>query len=304
MNESSLLEAENDSKKADLLSSAEKKAIKQITDSTNKLKITDTKFTSPSHSDEVEATGEVKASYAATLNDPFKNVKTIRVVRYTVSDEDGSKDYGLPGMSKDHFEGKFLPELESSRRKINLVRIKSNERPFKALRACKYVKGKPNSKGEPQPNHGLLVPFDDENSMWLLMQIAALQLQQGTEGTVYRYTARKAFEAGKGSVILSFKVSKLGSDVSKDSWELFCHDNAIDSAETRMMEPRFYPGEIEAIFAATKTLVQKLKTTDVETGRPAGHVAFGMQGMKELHYKTKPLMSKSMDQLDFIFGHL
>ena len=238
------------------------------------------------------------------LNDPFKNPKTIRVVRYAVSQEDGEKDYGLPGMSKDHFEGKFLPELESSRRKINLARIQASEAPFKALRACKYVKGKPNSRGEPQPNFGLLVLFDDENAMWLMMQIDLLQLQQGTEGTVYRYTATKAFEAGKGSVILSFKVSKLGSDVSRDSWELFCHDNAIDSAETRMMEPRFYPGETEVIFAATRSLVQKLKTTDVETGRIAGHVAFGMQGMKELHYKTKPLMSKSMDQMDFIFGHI
>ena len=89
-----------------------------------------------------------------------------------------------------------------------------------------------------------------------------------------------------------------------DAWELFCHDNGIDSAETKWMEPKFYPGETEVVFAATRSLVQKLRTADVNTGRPAGQVAFGMQGMKELHYKTKPLMSKSMDQMDFIFGHL
>ena len=70
------------------------------------------------------------------------------------------------------------------------------------------------------------------------------------------------------------------------------------------MEPRFYAGDIEVVFAATGSLVQKLRTTDVTTGRSAGHVAFGMQGMKELLFKTKPLLGKSMDQMDFVFGHI
>ena len=208
-------------------------------------------------------------------------------------------------MSKEHFEGKFLPELENQRRRVNLERIRSKESVLcKPLRACKFVKGKPNSRGEDQPNFGLLVPFDDENSMWLTMQIGAIQLQQGADGIPYRYTATRAFEAGKGTVILSFKVSKLGSDVSADSWELFCHDNALDSSKTKQMEPKHYPGDIEVVFAATKSLVQKLKAADDSNGRRAGHVLFGMQGNRELHYKTKPLMSKSLDQMDFMFGTL
>ena len=221
-------------------------------------------------------------------------------MRRTVTDNDDFVD--LPGMSKDHFEGKFLPELEQSRRNTNLERLRNNEAPFKPLRACKFVKGKPDSRGEMQPNHGLLLPFDEENAMWLMLQVDHIQLQQGSAGVVYRYKSAKAFEAGKGSVILSFKVARLGSDVSEDMWEYFCYDNSIDSSHTSRKEPRYYPGEIEV--AATKSLVQKLRTADPTNGRRAGHVAFGMQGMKELHYKTKPLLSKSLDQMDFVYGHL
>ena len=308
-NSSLILDSETNSKKADLQSSSEKQKLKQSTDEitkqTRNLSLAEAKPTSNllfSDKDVLED-GGVEASYAAALNNPFKNPQTVRVLRYTTSD-DGVKDFGPPGMSKEHFEGKVLPELEQLRRKVNLARIQQGESPFKAARASKFVKGKPDSRGNLQPNFGLIVPFDEVNAMWLTMQVDLLQLQQGSEGEVYRYKAAKAFEAGKGTVILSFKVAKLGSDVSVDSWENYCYDNAIDSTQTKLMEPRYYPGCIEVVFAATKDLVQKLRTTDVTTGRQAGHFAFGMQGMKELQYKTKPLLSKSMDQLDFVFGHL
>ena len=90
-----------------------------------------------------------------------------------------------------------------------------------------------------------------------------------------------------------------------ERWEQFCFDNSIDSSHTRRLEPKVYKGEVEVVFAATKDLVKKLRTSDTtDTGRTAGKVLFGMQGEKELLYKTKPLMEKSMDQLDFAFGHI
>ena len=311
LNDSSLiLESETESKRADLQNSSEKRkqsTLKQIIDKADKMSIADNNTTSnhTSSDKEVQEEGGVKASYAEALNNPFRNPMTIKIVRLVV-DDDGKKVKELPGMSKEHFEGKFLPELEQQRRRVNLERIRSKESTFKAARACTFVKGKPNSQGEAQPNHGLIVPFDDENSMWLMLTTEHLQLQQGTEGKVYRYAATKAFEAGKGTILLSFKVSKLGSDVSADSWELFCHDNAIDSSQTKQLEPKHYQtsGEIEVVFAATRTLVQKLRAADVSNGRLGGHVVFGMQGNKQLLHKTKPLMSKSMEDLEFLFGKI
>ena len=247
--------------------------------------------------------GEVQGSYAEALNNPQKNLKTLKVVRYTLND-DGDKQLDLPGMSKEHWEGKFLPELEKQRREINLKRIQCGDSPFRAVRAAKHVRGKSDTAGNQLPNFGLLVPYDNENSMWLQLAISCLQLRIGTTEDNYRYDTKQAYEAGKGSVVLSFKVNKLGSDVSPEGWESFCFDNNIDSSMTRRLEPKHHAGEIEVVFAASKDLVRKLRAHDANAGRQPGKVLYLMQGEKELLYKTKPLMAKSLEQLDFAYGHL
>ena len=248
---------------------------------------------------------EVQVTYAkaASDNNPFQNLMSIKVIRQTL-DGEGNLTIDYPGMSKAHWDQRFCPAMEECRVASNLERLQKGEKPYRAIRAQRYATGKPNREGQDQPNFGLLLPVDEENAQWLMKAVGSLDLSAGSENKTYRYIATKAFESGTGSCILSFKVNKIGSDLSIDKWEQFCYDNNIDSSWTRRMEPKIYANESEVVFAATKRLVEQLKLGDDKVGREPGMVLFGFQGERQLLHKTKPLKDTPINSIQFQLGHL
>ena len=194
--------------------------------------------------------------------------------------------------------------MEELRQSENLKRLQANEKPYRAIRAQRYATGKPDKYGQDQPNFGLLLPVDERNSEWLMKAVGDIELSVGSDDKTYRYVATKAFESGTGTCLLSFKVNKIGSDTSLDKWEQFCYNNNIDSSWTRRMPTKVYANESEVVFAATKRLVEQLKLGDEKVGREPGTVLFGFQGERELLYKTKPLLSMPINDIQFQLGHL
>ena len=249
---------------------------------------------------------EVKVTYAkaAAKQDfnPFQNPDSIKVVRYVVEEGDIKTD--LPGMSKQHWDGRLLPAMEILRKEENLKRLRNKETPIRAIKAQRHAAGRTDALGQPQPNFGLLLPFDSFNSEWLIAAINSAELSAGSSEKVYRYTASLAFRAGTDTCILSFKVNKIGSDVSEGAWEMFCFDNNIDSSWAKRMEPKRYDNETEVLFAANRKLVEQLKVGDDKVGRLPSRVLFGFQGQRQLLHKTKPLSDISMDKIQFQFGHI
>ena len=252
---------------------------------------------------------EVKVTYAKAADEatkelnPFQNPDSIKVIRQTLDDE-GNLTTDYPGMSKSHWDGRFLPAMEQIRKEENIRRLQLKERPIRAIRAQRYATGKPNKTGQDQPNYGLLLPFDGFNSQWLIEAINGAELSAGTDEKVYRYQASLAFKSGSETCILSFKVNKIGSDVSENAWEMFCFDNNIDSSWAMRLEPKCYPNETEGLFVATRRLVEQLKAGDDKVGRLPSKVLFGFQGQRELLHKTKPLSGQPLNKIQFQYGHL
>ena len=246
---------------------------------------------------------DVQVTYAKAVSDnnPFQNLMSIKVVRQTL-DGEGNLTIDYPGMSKAHWDQRFCPAMEECRVASNLERLQNGEKPYRAIRAQRYATGKPNRDGQDQPNFGLLLPVDEDNSKWLIRAVGNIELSAGSENKTYRYVATKAFESGTGTCVLSFKVNKIGSDLSIDKWEQFCYDNNIDSSWTRRMEPKIYTNESEVVFAATKRLVEQLKLGDDKVGREPGMVLFGFQGERQLLHKTKSLKDTPINSIQFQLG--